>query len=129
EITADLLKQIKDAKITELGLLDIDHLNAGAYIRHTLLADKNRNRDVALMDIYRVMRPGEPPTVEAADALFQSLFFDSSRYDLSPVGRVKMNARLDFPFDDQTRTLEKRDVLAILNVLVNLKDGRGEVDD
>jgi DNA-directed RNA polymerase subunit beta len=129
EITADLLKKIKDAKISELGLLDIDHMNVGAYIRNTLLADKNRNREEALMDIYRVMRPGEPPTVEAADALFQSLFFDASRYDLSPVGRVKMNARLDFPFDDQTRILAKQDILSILKVLVSLKDGRGEVDD
>ena len=129
EITADVLKKIKAANITTLGLLDIDHLNVGPYIRNTLLADKNRTREEALMDIYRVMRPGEPPTVEAADALFQSLFFDSSRYDLSPVGRVKMNARLDFPFDDQTRILAKDDVLSILKVLVNLKDGRGEVDD
>ncbi len=129
EITADLLKKIKAANIATLGLLDIDHINVGPYIRNTLLADKNRTREEALMDIYRVMRPGEPPTVEAADALFQSLFFDSSRYDLSPVGRVKMNARLDFPFDDQTRILAKPDVLSILKVLVNLKDGRGEVDD
>ncbi|MBW7910743.1 MAG: DNA-directed RNA polymerase subunit beta, partial [Alphaproteobacteria bacterium] len=100
-------------------ILAIDHINVGAYIRNTMAADKCRNREDALVDIYRVMRPGEPPTLESADALFRGLFFDFERYDLSPVGRVKMNARLDFQTDDQVRVLRKDD----------LKDGRGEVDD
>src|SRR5690606_32719566 len=129
EITAEALKQINAAGIDAIPTLDIDHVNVGAYLRNTLMADKNRNRDEALIDIYRIMRPGEPPTVEAADALFHGLFFDPSRYDLSPVGRVKMNARLNFEFDDTQRVLSKRDVLAILKVLIDLKDGRGQVDD
>ncbi|MEL7230120.1 MAG: DNA-directed RNA polymerase subunit beta, partial [Pseudomonadota bacterium] len=80
---------------TDVTLLDIDHVNIGAYIRSTLAADKNESRQDALFDIYRVMRPGEPPTQESAEAMFESLFFDRERYDLSAVGRVKMNSRLD----------------------------------
>jgi DNA-directed RNA polymerase subunit beta len=76
-------------------VLDIDNVSVGPYIRNTIAVDKNMNRDQALMDIYRVMRPGEPPTVEAASDMFDSLFFDAERYDLSAVGRVKMNMRLD----------------------------------
>ena len=76
-------------------MLDIDHVTVGPYIRNTLAIDKNATREDALIDIYRVMRPGEPPTLETAEALFNSLFFDSERYDLSAVGRVKMNSRLE----------------------------------
>ena len=87
-------KELIDAGITDIPVLDIDNINVGPYMRNTMAADKNMNRETALMDIYRVMRPGEPPTVEAASALFDTLFFDSERYDLSAVGRVKMNMRL-----------------------------------
>jgi DNA-directed RNA polymerase subunit beta len=86
-------------------------------------------REEALIDIYRVMRPGEPPTVDSADALFQSLFFDAERYDLSAVGRVKMNMRLDLDAPDTTRVLRKEDILAILKYIHGLRDGLGEVDD
>ena len=113
----------------ELKLLLIDHSNVGPYVRNTLQADRNATREEALVDIYRVMRPGEPPTLESAEALMQQMFFDIERYDLSAVGRVKMNARLGFDFDDKQRVLTKRDILAILKVLHDLKDGRGEVDD
>jgi len=87
------------------------------------------NRDTALMDIYRVMRPGEPPTVEAASALFDTLFFDSERYDLSAVGRVKMNMRLDLDAEDTQRTLRREDIVACIKALVDLRDGRGDIDD
>ena len=129
EITEEDLAAINEAGIKELPILAIDHLNVGPYIRNTMLIDKCDTREEALIDIYRVMRPGEPPTVESADALFQSLFFDPERYDLSPVGRVKMNARLDLDADDQFRVLCKDDILAILKYLHGLKDGQGEVDD
>ncbi len=86
-------------------------------------------REEALVDIYRVMRPGEPPAYESAEALFHNLFFDEERYDLSAVGRVKMSARLNLDVDDSVRTLRKIDILSILKVLVNLKDGHGEIDD
>src|SRR5690606_6606595 len=87
EMSGGLLKVLLDNGIEDIPVLDIDHVNVGPYIRNTMAADKNMSRDGALMDIYRVMRPGEPPTVEAASALFDSLFFDSERYDLSAVGR------------------------------------------
>jgi DNA-directed RNA polymerase subunit beta len=121
--------QIEAAGIKELPTLAIDHVNVGAYMRNTLAADKNANREEALIDIYRVMRPGEPPTLETAEALFNGLFFDGERYDLSAVGRVKMNSRLEMQTPDSLRTLRKEDILSILKVLVQLKDGKGEIDD
>jgi len=87
------------------------------------------SRDTALMDIYRVMRPGEPPTVDAASALFDTLFFDSERYDLSAVGRVKMNMRLALDAEDTVRTLRREDIVACVKALVDLRDGRGDIDD
>ena len=118
-----------DAGVTELPVLAIDHVSVGPYIRNTLQLDKNATREDALIDIYRVMRPGEPPTLETAETLFRSLFFDGERYDLSAVGRVKMNSRLSLKTEDTFRTLRKEDILSILKVLVELKDGRGEIDD
>lgn len=132
EVSEDLLKSLKKHKIDEIALLHIDHVNIGPYIRNTMAADKNTCREDALIDIYKVMRPGEPPTVESADALFRGLFFDLEHYDLSPVGRVKMNSRLDFDKNevpDTVRVLRKEDILEIVRVLVELKDGRGEIDD
>ena len=129
EITEKSLAGLIEAGFTELPLLDIDHVNVGAYIRNTLKVDKNASREDALFDVYRVMRPGEPPTIESAEAMFQSLFFDSERYDLSAVGRVKMNMRLDLDAPDTQRTLRKEDILAVVKALVNLRDGRGEIDD
>lgn len=122
-------KELIDAGITEIPLLDIDNVNVGPYMRNTMAMDKNMNRDTALMDIYRVMRPGEPPTVEAASALFDTLFFDSERYDLSAVGRVKMNMRLALDKPDTQRTLDRDDIVACIKALVDLRDGRGDIDD
>src|SRR5712675_611111 len=129
EITDKLLKVLNEQGYKELPLLDIDHVNVGAYIRNTLHADKNMTREDALFDIYRVMRPGEPPTIDSAQAMFQSLFFDSERYDLSAVGRVKMNMRLELDAPDTHRTLRKEDILAVIKTLVDLRDGKGEIDD
>ena len=123
------LKSLVDFGYKELPLLNIDHVNVGAYIRNTLAVDKNMRRDEALFDIYRVMRPGEPPTVDTAQSMFQSLFFDSERYDLSAVGRVKMNMRLDLDAEDTVRILRKEDILAVIKTLVDLRDGKGEIDD
>jgi DNA-directed RNA polymerase subunit beta len=129
EITEELLESLAEAKVTEIATLAIDHLNIGPYIRNTLAIDKNNTREDALIDIYRVMRPGEPPTLESAEAMLNSLFFDSERYDLSAVGRVKMNSRLEFETDDQMRVLRRQDILEIVRRLVGLKDGRGDIDD
>jgi DNA-directed RNA polymerase subunit beta len=130
----DELDVTQIAALGELGfstieVLDIDHVTVGAYVRNTLRIDKNQVREDALFDIYRVMRPGEPPTSEAAEAMFRGLFFDQERYDLSAVGRVKMNMRLELDCPDDVRVLRKEDVLEVLKVLVGLRDGRGEIDD
>jgi DNA-directed RNA polymerase subunit beta len=129
ELSPTLLAQFATLGVTELPVLAIDHQNVGAYIRNTLMIDKNQTREDALIDIYRVMRPGEPPTLETAESLFKGLFFDVERYDLSAVGRVKMNSRLNQKTEDTIRILRKDDILAILKVLTELKDGRGEIDD
>jgi len=129
EITPELLESLVEAGYDEITTLDIDHVNTGAFIRNTLAADKCTNREQALVDIYRVMRPGEPPTTETAEALFNSLFFDPERYDLSAVGRVKMNMRLDLDCPDTVRVLRKEDILAVIKTLVDLRDGKGEIDD
>ena len=129
EITAKLLESFDEAGVGELPVLDIDHVNVGGYIRNTLALDKNDAREGALFDIYRVMRPGEPPTIETAEAMFHSLFFDSERYDLSAVGRVKMNMRLELDAEDTMRVLRREDIIAVIKTLLDLRDGRGEVDD
>ncbi|MBT7448711.1 MAG: DNA-directed RNA polymerase subunit beta, partial [Tateyamaria sp.] len=122
-------KELIDAGFSEIPVLDIDNVNVGPYMRNTMASDKNMNRETALMDIYRVMRPGEPPTVEAASNLFDTLFFDSERYDLSAVGRVKMNMRLALDADDTQRTLRREDIVACIKALVDLRDGKGDIDD
>ena len=129
EITEAHIEALAEAGAKELRTLAIDHVNVGPYIRNTLAMDKNNSREEALVDIYRVMRPGEPPTPDTAHALFRSLFFDNERYDLSAVGRVKMNARLGVEADDSVRVLRKKDILGVVKHLVELKDGRGEIDD
>ncbi|WFL78929.1 DNA-directed RNA polymerase subunit beta [Altererythrobacter arenosus] len=129
EVAPENLEALDNAGIDKLELLDIDHVNTGPWIRNTLKADKAENRDEGLEAIYKVMRPGEPPTKETAEALFEGLFFDSERYDLSAVGRVKLNMRLSLDAEDTVTTLRKEDILAVVKELVGLKDGKGEVDD
>ncbi len=129
ELDEKTLPLLIEAGLTELPILDIDHINIGSYIRNTLNADKNQSRQDALFDIYRVMRPGEPPTIDSAEAMFNSLFFDSERYDLSSVGRVKMNMRLNLDAEDTVRVLRKEDIMAVVKTLVQLRDGKGEIDD
>jgi len=128
ELAEARLAALEDAGIDRLPTLAVDQSN-GAWMRNTLAVDKNTNRDDALVDIYRVMRPGEPPTPDTAEALFRGLFFDSDRYDLSAVGRVKMNMRLSMTVDDQMRVLRKEDILRTVKTLCDLKDGRGSIDD
>jgi DNA-directed RNA polymerase subunit beta len=129
EIDEKKYKVLTELGLDEISVLDIDHVNIGPYIRNTLTADKNESRQDALFDIYRVMRPGEPPTMDTAEAMFNSLFFDMERYDLSAVGRVKMNMRLDLDCPDTHRVLRKDDIIAVVKTLVELRDGKGEIDD
>ena len=128
-VNGGTLQELLEAGVTNIPTLDIDNVNVGPYIRNTMSIDKNMGRDTALMDIYRVMRPGEPPTVDAASALFDTLFFDSERYDLSAVGRVKMNMRLQLDAEDTQRTLRKEDIIGVVKALVELRDGKGDIDD
>ena len=129
EITEANLEILAEAGINIVPTLAIDYMTVGPYMRNTLVADKNSSRLEALMDIYRVMRPGEPPTPDTAETMFKGLFFDSNRYDLSAVGRMKMNARLGVEGHDSIRVLRKSDILAVVKILVDLKDGKGEIDD
>ncbi|HEX2793167.1 MAG TPA: DNA-directed RNA polymerase subunit beta, partial [Croceicoccus sp.] len=129
EVSPDNLEALDKAGVDRLELLDIDHVNTGPWIRNTMQADKAENRDMGLEAIYKVMRPGEPPTKETAEALFEGLFFDGERYDLSAVGRVKLNMRLGLDAEDTITTLRTEDILAVVKELVDLKDGKGEVDD
>ncbi len=128
-ITEDTLNSLLEMKSDSIRILAIDNINVGSFLRNTLAADRNNSREDALVDIYRVMRPGEPPTLETAEALFNGLFFDGERYDLSSVGRVKLNARVGIDADDQMRTLRREDILAIVKLLVDLRDGKGDIDD
>ncbi len=128
EIAEARLAALEEAGITTLPTLAVDQAN-GPWIRNTLTVDKNSNRDDALIDIYRVMRPGEPPTAETAETLFRGLFFDPDRYDLSAVGRVKINMRLGVDAEDTMRTLRREDIISTVKILCELKNGRGTIDD
>jgi len=129
EVSAENLEVLDAAGIDQIDLLDIDDVNTGPWIRNTMKVDKAENRDMGLESIYKVMRPGEPPTKETAEALFEGLFFDGERYDLSAVGRVKLNMRLELDAEDTVTTLRREDILAVVKELVDLKDGKGEIDD
>ncbi|HEY4545939.1 MAG TPA: DNA-directed RNA polymerase subunit beta [Pedomonas sp.] len=129
EVSKDNLAKLDAAGFDRLDVLDIDHVNIGPWLRNTLMADKVEERDHALAEIYRVMRPGEPPTRETAEGLFHGLFFDPERYDLSAVGRVKMNMRLELECPDDVTVLRKEDILSVIKTLIDLKDGKGEIDD
>ncbi len=124
-----LLRRLLDEEFDELSLLEIDHLSVGPYIRNTMVLDKCYDRKTGLLEIYRSLRPGEPPTPENAEALFDQLFSDSERYDLSAVGRAKLNMRLGLDEGETVRTLQKSDIVACLRHLVALRDGKGEIDD
>ena len=129
ELKADKIAFLERVEIDSFSLLDIDHVNVGAYIRNTLFADKNNTPEESLIDIFRVVRPGEPSTVEGAKEVFNSLFFDPERYDLSAVGRVKLNAKLNLDYPEELTILTKDDILGIVKTLVHLRDGIGEIDD
>jgi DNA-directed RNA polymerase subunit beta len=129
QVTEEILQGIIVAGITSISLLKISQ-HSDAYIRNTLFADKNQHQDSALIDIFKVLRPGEPATVDSGKILFASLFFDSSKYDLSEVGRIKLNSRLNLDLAPEEHTcLTKHDIKAMIKVLVDLKDGKGAVDD
>jgi DNA-directed RNA polymerase subunit beta len=128
-LTEESLDRILALKIGELDLLYIDNMNYLPSLRDTLLTDKVATREEALVEIYKKLRPGEPPTINAAKELFDGLFFDPKRYDLSPVGRLKINKRLSLDIPLDMKVLTDRDIVEIVRALLELRTGRGEVDD
>lgn len=129
ELTQENISVLLEAGYKDLPVLNIDYTNVGAHIRNTLAIDKNHSREEALIDIHKILRPGEPVTPENADHFFEHQFFDPERYDLSIVGRAKLNARLDIVTDEDLRILTSSDVLTVVKYLTGLRDGRGHVDD
>ena len=129
ELNDSIIKQILEANITSINISTTNSINKGPYLLTTLLNDKNNNKDDAITEIYKVLRPGEPPTVEIATQIFNNLFFSSDRYDLSDVGRVKMNSRLNLECSDKITILRNDDIIAIIHKMLDLRDGKDEVDD
>jgi DNA-directed RNA polymerase subunit beta len=127
-LTAEVIEKVEEAGIKKLEIVDVP-ANSRAYILDSMSSDKNRNREESLFDIYKVMRPGEPPTIEAAESVFHNLFFDAERYDLSDVGRMKLNTRVGVSVPDEVGVLTKDDIIAIVRTLIDIRDGRGEIDD
>src|SRR5262245_34050567 len=129
ELTESKLDELREHNITAFKVLFIDNLNVGSYLRDTLIADKLQSPEEAIMEIYRRLRPGDPPTLETAQNLFNNLFFNAKRYDLSKVGRLKLNYKfkLDEPLDNTVLT--KRDILETVRYLIDLKNGKGQIDD
>ena len=129
EINETILQTILEANITTLEISITNSINKGPYLLQTILNDKNENKNDAITEIYKVLRPGEPPTIEIATQIFNNLFFSSDRYDLSDVGRVKMNSRLNLECSDKITILRNDDILAIVFKMLDLRDGKDEVDD
>jgi len=129
EVTVEVWNTIKEASVPTVKVLYTNDLDQGPYISDTIRIDPTKSQLEALVEIYRMMRPGEPPTKEAAENLFNNLFFSEERYDLSPVGRMKFNRRVGRDEETGPGTLSKEDIIAVLKVLVDIRDGRGEIDD
>ncbi len=129
EITESKIDRLREAKIKSFKTLFIDDLNVGSYLRDTLVADKISSKEEAIMEIYRRLRPGDPPTMETANALFENLFFNAERYDLSRVGRLKLNYKFKLETPLEQTTLTPLDIMETVRHLIELKNGRGSVDD
>ena len=129
ELTEELLARLRGANVASIQTLYTNDLDQGAYISHTLRTDDTADQMAARVAIYRMMRPGEPPTEDSVEALFNGLFYNEDRYDLSAVGRMKFNRRIGREELTGTMTLSNEDILAVIKILVELRNGRGEVDD
>ena len=129
ELNDTIIKKILEANISTIEISVTNSINKGPYLLTTILNDKNNSKEEAITEIYKVLRPGEPPTIEIATQIFNNLFFSSDRYDLSDVGRVKMNSRLNLTCSDKITILRNDDILAIIHKMLDLRDGKDEVDD
>ena len=128
-ISKENLDNILELNINTLTIADVDPINKGSYLIDTFNIDKNNSKEEAINDIYKVLRPGEPPSFEVANEIFNKLFFTSERYDLSDVGRVKINSKLHLQCSDTITILRNEDIVAIIKHMLDLRDGKGEVDD
>ena len=129
DITEEQLEQIINQGESSLQIVDIDPINKGPYILETLKIDKNKDKTGALNDIYKVLRPGEAPSIEIAEEIFKNLYFKKERYDLSEVGRVKLNSKLNLNTSAKKTILETQDIVSIIRFMLDLRDGKGDVDD
>jgi DNA-directed RNA polymerase subunit beta len=129
ELTESKLDELREHGIAQFKVLFIDNLNIGSYLRDTLIADKLQSPEEAIMEIYRRLRPGDPPTLETAQNLFNNLFFNAERYDLSKVGRLKLNYKFKLDEALDNTVLTKRDILETIRYLIDLKNGKGSIDD
>ncbi len=129
ELNDTIVQKIIEANIKSIEISKTNSITKGPYLLLTLLNDKNENKNDAITEIYKVLRPGEPPTIEIATQIFNNLFFSSDRYDLSDVGRVKMNSRLNLNCSDKITILRNDDILAIVQKMLDLRDGKDEIDD
>ena len=129
ELNETIINKIIEADIKSIDISRTNSINKGPYLLLSLFNDKNENKNDAITEIYKVLRPGEPPTIEIATQIFNNLFFSSDRYDLSDVGRVKMNSRLEMTCSDKITILRNDDILAIIQKMLDLRDGKDEVDD
>ena len=129
ELNDTIIQKILDANINKIKISITNSINKGPYLLNTILNDKNNNKDEAITEIYKMLRPGEPPTMEIATQIFNNLFFSSDRYDLSDVGRVKMNSRLNLECSDKITILRNDDIISIIHKMLDLRDGKDEVDD
>ena len=129
ELTVELIEVLLEKEIEHIRTLYVNDLDRGPYISNTLRIDPSTTRLEALVEVYRMMRPGEPPTKEAAENLFQNLFFNPDRYDLSAVGRMKFNRRVGRDTSEGSGVLENDDILDVLRTLIDIRNGYGTVDD
>ena len=129
ELNETIISKFIESNISSIEISKTNSINKGPYLLHTILNDKNETKNDAITEIYKVLRPGEPPTIEIASQIFNNLFFSSDRYDLSDVGRVKMNSRLNLNCSDKVTILRNDDILCIVKKMLDLRDGKDEVDD
>ena len=129
ELNDTIIQKILDSGTQSLQISITNSINKGPYLLTTILNDKNNSKDEAITEIYKMLRPGEPPTIEIATQIFNNLFFSSDRYDLSDVGRVKMNSRLNLECSDKITILRNDDIIAIIHKMLDLRDGKDDVDD
>ena len=129
ELNETIISKIIEADIKSLDISRTNSINKGPYLLLSIFNDKNENKNDAITEIYKVLRPGEPPTIEIATQIFNNLFFSSDRYDLSDVGRVKMNSRLELNCSDKITILRNDDILSIIQKMLDFRDGKDDIDD